>query len=453
MRTCVPDACPTTQSLLAAAQLPPRDYLADSLVGELAALATELILVLDDYHVIRASEVHEFMRQLLRYLPPSLHLVILTRKDPPLSLGRLRVEGQITELRAADLRFALTETRSFLQRRVDQPLDDEALQVLHARTDGWVIGLQFASTALQRQEMHQFLAHFHGSDRLLVGYLVEEVMAQLPEPVQTFLLRTAIVDRFCASLGDALLADSPLAGSSQATIAVLEEQNLFVIPLDQEGDWFRYHDLFRDFLRHRLKSEETQESIAHLHRRASAWLARAGLIEEALRHALAAGDERGAADLVEAQLHPLLNRQFPIYTLARWLDLFPEQALQAHPGLLIAQAVLGAFGASPAGSPALLVRVETLLQADTMVSEERRQSLQATLAALRGIGSYSQGELEQAILQLQAALVDLPPMPSLPAPTRPCISPWPMPAVANQRQAAPCCIRRWRRPPRTNAPR
>ena len=408
VRTCVPEACPTMQSLLAATELPGVDYLADLLVGELSALPAALVLVLDDYHCIRSVAVHQVMRQLLRYLPPALHLVILTRTDPPLHLGRLRMEQQLTELRASDLRFAPEETRRFFEHRVAQPLDDDVLQALQARTEGWVTGLQLASISLQSQDPRQFLARFHGSDRLLVGYLVEEVMARLPDNVREFLLRTAIVDRFCAPLGDALLADSPLSTSSRATIAQLEEQNLFLIPLDDDGYWYRYHELFRDFLRHRLQSAEEPADLARLHQRACAWFARAGLIEDARRHALAAGDEVYAAELVETQLHLVLDRQVPFPILRRWLALFTEQAIHAQPGLLIAQAYIWALGLNFASLPALFVRIETLLKDDPALRADRRKSLEADVNLLHGMLACWQGESHRAILHLQAACDNLP---------------------------------------------
>lgn len=227
VRTCEPAACPTTQSLLDAGQLPSVDDLADIVVSELSALADELVIVLDDYHLIRSDEVHQVMRHLLRYMPPRLHLVILSRTDPPLHLGRLRIKQQITELRASDLRFAVAETRRFLHDRLDQSLDDATLNLLHARTEGWITALQLSSIALQRQESRQFLDHFRGNDRLLVGYLVEEVMDHLAEPVRDFLLCTSIVDRFTAPLADALFANPQPAVSSQALIAQIEAQNLF----------------------------------------------------------------------------------------------------------------------------------------------------------------------------------------------------------------------------------
>jgi LuxR family maltose regulon positive regulatory protein len=265
VRTCEPAACPNTQSLLGAPQLPGVGYLADILVSELNTLPVELVLVLDDYHLIRSDEVHGVMRHLLRYRPEQLHLVILSRSDPPLHLGRLRIEQQITELRAGDLRFAVEETRQFLDRRLGQSLDNAALNLLHARTEGWITALQLSSIALQGQDPQQFLATFRGNDRLLVGYLVEEVMAHLAEPLRDFLLCTALVDRFCASLADALLADRQPPDSSQALIAQVEAQNLFIIPLDQTGDWFRYHDLFRDFLRHQLKRSASPATLRRLH--------------------------------------------------------------------------------------------------------------------------------------------------------------------------------------------
>jgi LuxR family transcriptional regulator, maltose regulon positive regulatory protein len=404
VRTCTPAACPTTQSLLAATNLPGVDYLADVLVSELTTLTEPMILALDDFHAIRASEVHQVMRHLLRYRPPALHLVILTRTDPPLHLGRLRAAQQITEIRAGDLRFAVDETRRFLDQRLGQALDEDALNLLHARTEGWITALQLSSIALQRQEPHRFLSQFHGNDRLLVGYLVEEVMERLAEPLRNFLLYTALVDRFCAPLADVLLADCQPPGSSQTLIAQLEAQNLFIIPLDQGGEWMRYHDLFRDFLRHQLKRVASPATLAHLHQRASAWFAEVGLIEEALHHAVAAGDESAAAELVITQLHPMLDSQIPALTLARWLALFPATAIQAQPQLRLAQAWLSAFGIVPSGPAVPLEDIARLIQADLTLPVARRQALMADLNLLRGAFAYWGGDAHQSIALLQAGL-------------------------------------------------
>jgi len=404
LRTCEPTACPITQSLLSAAQVPTVDYLANLVVSELNALTTELVLVLDDYHLIRADEVHQVMRHLLRYRPAKLHLVILSRTDPPLGLGRLRIGQQITELRAADLRFGVAETRHFLDHRLGHALDDDALQLLHARTEGWITALQLSSIALQGQDPQQFLGHFRGNDRLLVGYLVEEVMEQLAAPLRAFLLSTAIVDRFCAPLADALMADGPPTVASQVLLAQLEAQNLFVIPLDQAGDWVRYHDLFRDFLRHQLRRSEPPEKLTRLHQLASAWYARHGLIEEALHHALAAGDESAAAELVIMQLHPMLDSQIPALTLSRWLALFPATAIQAQPQLHLAQVWLAAFGMVAAGPAMPLEDIARLIQADSTLPAARHQALVADLNLLRGAFAYWGGELHQSIALLRVGL-------------------------------------------------
>ncbi len=415
VRTCAPTACPTTLSLLSAPQLPSVDYLADVVVSELSTLTVDhdhdhdhdLVLVLDDYHLIRANEVHQVMRHLLRYLPPHLHLVILSRTDPPLHLGRLRIAQQITELRAADLRFAVAETRQFMAQAMaldDAALDDAALTLLQARTEGWITALQLSSIALQRQDPRQFLRDFHGNDRLLVGYLVEEVMEQLAEPLRDFLLCTALVDRFCAPLADALLADRLPPGSSPALIAQLEAQNLFIIPLDQAGDWFRYHDLFRDFLRHQLQRTVQPTTLTRLHQRASSWYADRDLIENAIRHALAAGDESAAAELVITKLHLMLDRQIPATTLTVWLDLFPAETIQRQPGLQCAQLWLTTFGISSATPAMQLAEIETLIHADASLPAERRQAFVADLNLLGGIWAYYDSEPQRAIGLLQLAL-------------------------------------------------
>ena len=401
VRRAVPEACDALHHLLTAATLPDVDYLADLLVEELNTLPVASILVLDDYHHIRSSEVHHVLRHLLHYRPPRLHLVILTRSDPPLFLGRLRMSRQITEIRAADLRFALAETRQMLQKQTDRPLDDQVAETLQTRTEGWVIGLQLAGISLQSQTPTQLLTRFGGNHRLLAGYLVEEVMAGLPEDVIEFLTRTAVVDRFCAPLGDALLAGSPWPASGQTTIAQLEAQNLFIVPLDDEGVWFRYHDLFRDFLLNRLNKEQSQTGLAELHHRAGDWLAQAGLIEDALRHLLAAGDETCAADLVETHLHPLLNERVPAPVLVRWLDLFPEPVIQAHPGLRIAQLFLFSFRWDLAAITASIDHTRTLVQADNTGNDERRRLRLGALDGIQGYVLYWQGEAQRAIPLLQ----------------------------------------------------
>ena len=403
VQRCEPTACPTTQSLLTASQLPSVDYLADVVVSELSSLADELILVLDDYHVIHTDEVHQLMRYLIQYMPPRLHLTILSRTDPPLHLARLRISQQISELRAADLRFTAAETRQFMERRLAQSLDEKALRLLHGRTEGWITALQLSSITLQHQDPQQFLANFRGNNQMLVGYLIEEVMARLDAPLRDFLLRTAIVDRFCASLAAALWAE-PMPTHSQAMMGQLQAYNLFIIPLDEHGEWVRYHDLFRDFLRHQLTQTVSPENLAALHKAASTWYAGRELIEEALRHALAAGDETAAVELFITQFHPMLDQKPPGPTLARWLSLFAEETIQAHPELLVAQCWMSALGLGPQVQTARLADIETQIQADHALSSARRHALLADLASLRGVWTYWSGDSHQAIEVLQSAL-------------------------------------------------
>lgn len=407
VRTCIPDVCPHTHDLLTALRPPALEHLINSLVSELSAISSPFLIVLDDYHHIRSSEVHSILRRLLQYQPPALHLVILTRFDPPLHLGRLRIGQHITELRASDLRFGTEEVNDFLDHRLDHlkanEVSDEIIKTLHARTEGWIVGLELASISLQQQGASDFLARFHGSDRLLVGYLVEEVMVNLPEVLQEFLLRMSLMDRFCAPLADALVADDDPSSPSSALIARLEEMNLFIVSLDEGRYWYRFHDLFRDFLLFQLRQQQPQRELAQLHRRASGWFADAGLIEDALRHALAAGDEAAAAELVTTQFHSMIDQQLPGPTLLRWLALFPAATIQAQPSLLLAQVWLSAFGIGPAAPPTQLADLETRIQQEPSFSPARRQTLLTDLNLLRGILAYWNGDSQRAIEILHAA--------------------------------------------------
>ncbi len=284
VRSAAPEACSTIKELLAAPTLPEVEYLANVLAGDLAALPAPLVLVLDDYHLITAPEVHGLVDHLLRYPPPLLRLVILTRSDPPLHLARLRLEQAVTELRAASLRFAPEETSKLFARRLGRPLDPELVQALHARTEGWVSGLQIASIALQHEEPRQFLARFHGGDRLLSAYLLEEVLAHLSPTLSEFLLRTAMLESFCAPLAEALFDSDHLPQGGQTLIDELQARNLFLVSLDDAGIWYRYHELFRAFLRAQLQRRGDPALITRIHQRAGAWLVATGQIDAALAH-------------------------------------------------------------------------------------------------------------------------------------------------------------------------
>src|SRR5712691_9361450 len=240
--------------------LPPIETVLTVWINELATLPHEMALVLDDYHLITAPPIHQAVTYLVDHLPPQLHLVMATRADPPLPLARLRTRGHLTEIRAADLRFTAEETAAFLTRALGLELSAQDIAALEARTEGWIAGLQLAALSMQgRKNIPGFLEAFTGSHRYIIDYLVEEVLARQPEPVQTFLLQTAILERLQGSLCEAVMGVMREPGgeaSGQALLEQVEQANLFLTPLDDERLWYRYHQLFAEALRHRLQRSQ-----------------------------------------------------------------------------------------------------------------------------------------------------------------------------------------------------
>jgi LuxR family maltose regulon positive regulatory protein len=291
------------------------------------------VLVLDDYHAIGASEVHEAVTFLLDHLPDHLHLVMATRSDPPLPLARLRSRGQLTEVRAADLRFTPSEAREFLNRAMGLDLTAADVDALEERTEGWIAGLQLAALSLRGIPEHGdvagFIEAFTGSNRFVIDYLADEVLARQPEQVRDFLLGTAVLDRLTGPLCDAV------TGRADGTrmLEDLERGNLFLIPLDTERSWYRYHHLFADVLHARLRAEAT-EQVPRLHQQASAWFASHGLVADAVRHALAAADFDRAAYLMEEAL-PELRRTRQDGLLLAWVRSLPEPVVRRSPVLSI----------------------------------------------------------------------------------------------------------------------
>src|SRR5207237_1106683 len=237
--------------VLQSPQPPPPEAILTALLNEITTLPDNFVLVLDDYHVIDAKPIDHTLTYLVEHLPPQMHLVIATREDPQLPLARLRARGQLTELRATDLRFTPSEAAEFLNQGMGLNLSAEDVTALEARTEGWIAGLQLAAISLQgHQDVTGFITSFTGSHHFVLDYLVEEVLQQQSESLQTFLLRTSILDRLCGSLCDAVLLTP--SGSGQANLEYLEHANLFLVPLDNERRWYRYHQLFADLLRQRL---------------------------------------------------------------------------------------------------------------------------------------------------------------------------------------------------------
>ena len=307
-----------------------------------------LLLVLDDYHVISSPLVHQSLGFLLEHRPPGLRLALTSRSDPPLALARLRAHGQLTELRAADLRFTQDEAAALLARvtavpgaaRPEVPLPDTIAAALAARTEGWAAGLQLAALSLRGQpDAAGFTAAFTGSHRHILDFLTEEVLEQQPDRLREFLLETSVLDRLSGELCDAVTGRA----GSQARLEQIERAGLFLVPLDEVRGWWRYHHLFADLLRARLQ-QEAPERAAELHRNAAAWYAERGWPDEAIRHAVAAGELTWAARLIEQHFDAAHSLRGEAATVRRWLAPLPADLVRSRPRLLLAQAVPAAVG-------------------------------------------------------------------------------------------------------------
>jgi LuxR family maltose regulon positive regulatory protein len=315
-------------SLLQSPQPPPAKTILTSLINEIARVPDKIVFILDDYHLIETQSIHDALGFLLENLPPQLHLVIVTREDPFLSLSRLRAHGQLTELRAADLRFTSSEAAEFLNQVMELGLSAEDIAALEKRTEGWIAGLQLAAISLQgKEDTTRLIKSFSGSHRFVLDYLIEEVLTQRPEDIQTFLLQTSILNRLTGSLCDVITGQ----GNGQATLELLERANLFIVPLDNARGWYRYHRLFADLLRQRL-GQANPEQIPKLHRLASEWYEQNGLWPDAIRHAFASEDLERAADLIESAWHPM-NTSYQSVTWLDWAKALPDELIRSRPFL------------------------------------------------------------------------------------------------------------------------
>jgi LuxR family transcriptional regulator, maltose regulon positive regulatory protein len=315
--------------------------LVTALINELAAGpdADQALLVLDDYHLIDSGAVHASLGFLLEHRPPGLHLVLASRSDPPLALARLRGRGQLAELRAAELRFTADEAAALLRQGAGGSgvaLPETAVMALAARTEGWAAGLQLAALSLRGQpDAAGFTAAFTGSHRYVLDFLAEEVLEHQSEQVRTFLLETSVLERLSGELCDAVTGRP----GSQALLEQAERAGLFVIPLDEVRGWWRYHHLFADLLRARLRTEQPGR-VPIVHRSAAAWYAERGLADDAIRHAVAAGEMTVAARLIEQHFDELFYLRGEGATIQRWISALPGDLIRTRPRLLLAQALL-----------------------------------------------------------------------------------------------------------------
>src|SRR5205085_3610308 len=403
-----PGAGASALALLRSSAEPSLEAVLTTLLNALSALDRDIVLILDDYHVIEAEPIHRTLAFLIEHLPPCLHLLLATRADPPLPLARLRGRGHVTELRAADLRFTAEEAAAFLQQIMGMSLSADDVEALAVRTEGWIAGLQLAGLSLQGRppaEAATFIAAFTGSHRYLVDYLMDEVLLRQPEEVQRFLAHTCILERLCAPLCAAVIdGDDPekaesIAGS-QEMLESLERNNVFLTPLDDERRWYRYHHLFADTLRRLHIVTVTVPEASVLHRRAGVWFEQHGLLHEAIGHTLAAGAHEHAADLI-GRAAPTLATRGETQTLSTWLWVLPETTLRARPQLCVMYAWLLFDMRDPHGAERYLRHAEAAL---TTAGTEEARNLRAVIAAGRAIVLVTTGDASLAIPQAQAAL-------------------------------------------------
>jgi LuxR family maltose regulon positive regulatory protein len=328
----------SAQRMLQSPQPPSPETVFTAIINDLTAVSGRVLLVLDDYHLIETQSIHDAAAFLIENLPPQMHLVIATREDPPLPLSRLRARDQLTELRAADLRFTPDEALEFLNQGMGLNLSVEDIAALESRTEGWIAGLQLAALSLRGQdEPSRMIQSFTGSNRLVLDYLLDEVLDRQPAHIQDFLLHTAVLNRLTGSLCDAVRFDASEAAESPADgkmiLEALDRANLFIVPLDSERRWYRYHHLFVDLLRSRLLQDHRVQA-ADLHIRASVWFEQQGLLDEAVEHALSAEDYARSASLLASFVDPLWDSGAHV-KLRRWLDKLPDEWICSQPQLCV----------------------------------------------------------------------------------------------------------------------
>ena len=387
-------------------QSPPIESILITLLNEITAVMENFILVLDDYHMLDSKAVDDALTFLLEHLPVQMHIVITTREDPNLPIARLRVRSQLTELRAADLRFTPSETAEFLSQAMDLNLSLEEISALETRTEGWIAGLQLAVLSMQgQQDVHGFIQGFAGDHRYIVDYLVEEVLKRQPESTRNFLLQTSILDRLNGSLCDAVTEQM----GSKVRLETLQRGNFFIIPLDDKRHWYRYHHLFADVLRMHLMTEQP-DLVPTLHQRASEWYEQNNLTADAIRHALSAEDFERAAELIERAI-PILRQSRQESTLLGWLKALPDELFQNHPvlnvnyvGTLMQNGQFDGVESRLRDIEQWLATPEDIRIHPVYVSEEEYQRLPAAVAMYHAAIALAQGDVVNAMKHARKVL-------------------------------------------------
>jgi LuxR family transcriptional regulator, maltose regulon positive regulatory protein len=413
LQTIAPTLGEGVLGVLQSSQPPPSEAILTVLLNEITTLPDQFVLVLDDYHVLAAQAVDLALTFLVEHLPPQMHLIIASREDPQLPLARLRARGELTELRAADLRFTPSEAAEFLNSVMGLTLSPGDIAALEDRTEGWIAGLQLAALSMQgREDIPEFIRAFTGNHRYILDYLVEEVLTRQTEPVRSFLLQTAILDRLSGSLCDAVTGQE----KGNVQLESLEHGNFFVVALDDTRHWYRYHHLFAEVLSAHLLAEQPNQ-VATLHRRASEWYERHGSAVDAIRHALAAADFARAADLIELGVIAMLRSRQEA-TLLDWLKVLPDEVLRCRPVLSVAYAhVLLSSGEREGVEERLRdaerwldttaempVRPDALAATMVVVNEEEFGHLPATIAIARAGLALTRSDVQGTVTYARRAL-------------------------------------------------
>ncbi len=409
LRTIFAEGCDETMMLLQAGQPVPQTVLHTVFCNDLEKLPGEAILVLDDYHFIHGKAVHSLLGELARHWPKPLHLVLLSRIEPPLPLTSLRAKGMISEIRTQDLRFTAEETAAYLHQWQFASVSQKALPLLEERFEGWPAGLQLAALSLRSADSQESVLRAISSDNAdITGYLVDEVLTHQFPAIHEFLLKTSHLDRFCASLCDAAIGEIDAAWNARACLDWIERSELFIMPLDNRREWYRYHHLFQELLQRRASAEMRADQVSNLHRLASAWFEEHGLIDEALQHALSAGDLDLAARQMSAGLRDVINHE-DRPTLERWLRLLPEEVIQQRPELLMIRVWVLQFMWRIDLQPQVLQQIETLLDTrGASLPGDDLNLLRGQILLLRAEHAYLGNQPARAIDLCRQALALLP---------------------------------------------
>lgn len=381
--------------------------LVTQLINQLAGFGQPFCLVLDDYHVIQDQAIHQAIAFLLDNRPVPLRLVIATRSDPPLSLARLRAKCEMFELRMADLRFTPQEAAEFLNSTMELKVSAENVTRITQRTEGWIAGLQMAALSMQHMvDVSGFISAFTGSHHYIFDYLLEEILDKQPVEIQRFLLYTSVLDQLCAPLCDALLQDdrSHSLGSAAGILEELDHSNLFIIPIDHDHFWYRYHPLFAELLRGHLQKQDPAR-LSYLHSLASSWYEQQGMISDAIRHSFAIQDWERSVRLISSNIFALLE-QNELTSVARQLEYLTAENTSAHPWLLIAHAWLVAYTGQLKAVEPILKQAEG--EIDALKSEQELQTLGGHIAAIRAYTYWISDRRELASLSARVALEWLP---------------------------------------------